>query len=271
MKSPTIRESAAEYGRGTVGGLLFALPLLYTMEVWQTGFIAAPEKLLAGLGGTFALLLLYNRYAGLREGAELREIAIDSVEELALGLGLAALVLWLTGRLSEGDELAASIGKIGVCGMMSAIGVSVGTAQLGEDNPEEEREVTFWGQLGIGLCGAVIVAGNVAPTEEVQRVAYEATPAMLLGIVALSLVLTAIVAVASDFRGGKTWGVDIQVPDAVFAAVVTVALGTVVSYALLVFFGATGGNAPSIVVAESVVLGLPAALGASAGRQLLQT
>ncbi len=270
MKAPTIRESLAEYGRGVVGGLLFALPLLYTMEVWQTGIVASPLRLLAGLGGTFGLLLLYNRYSGLREDASLREVAIDSVEEMALGLLVSTLLLWLTGRLGEGDDVPALVGKIAVCGMMSAVGVSVGTAQLGEDNPQEEREVALGGQVALALCGAVLVAGNVAPTEEIARIAYAVNPAMLLALLGLALALSAVVAEASGFRGGRPWTERVPVPAPVFAATTSVAVGLLSSYALLSFFGGLSGNDPSVQVAQTVVLGLPASLGASAGRLLLQ-
>ncbi|HEX4668040.1 MAG TPA: DUF2391 family protein, partial [Chthoniobacterales bacterium] len=36
---PSIGDSLREYARGIAGGLMFSLPLLYTMEVWWTGFI----------------------------------------------------------------------------------------------------------------------------------------------------------------------------------------------------------------------------------------
>lgn len=270
MKAPTIRESLAEYGRGVVGGLLFALPLLYTMEVWQTGIVASPLRLLAGLAGTFALLLLYNRHSGLREDASFREVLIDSVEEMALGLVVATLLLALTGRLAEGDDLPVLVGKIAVCGMMSAVGVSVGTSQLGEENPQEDRGVKLGGQIAIALCGAVLVAGNVAPTEEVERIAFEVTPQALLGLVALSLAVSAAVAESCGFRGGRPFSDDIPVPAPVFAAVVTVGVGLATSLALLAFFGGLEGNGAFVIVAQTVVLGVPASLGASAGRLLLQ-
>lgn len=270
MEAPTIRESLAEYGRGVVGGLLFAVPLLYTMEVWQTGIVASPTRLLVGIASTFALLLLFNRYSGLRRDASFREVVVDSVEEMALGLAVAVLVLLLTGRLHEGDGFASAVGKITVCGMMSAIGVSVGTAQLGTGNPQKDEKPRFGGQLAIALCGAVIVAGNAAPTEEIQRIAFEAAPPLLLGVLALSMALGAIVSGASDFRGARPFSEETVVPSLLFNSTVTVAIGLAASFALLAYFGALHGDAPSIAVAQTIVLGLPASLGAAVGRLLLQ-
>ena len=84
-----IGRSLREYGRGVAGGLVFSLPLIYTLEVWWTGFIAQPDRLLLYVLSSFVLLLGYNRYAGLREDASWAEVAIDSVEEMGLGLVIA--------------------------------------------------------------------------------------------------------------------------------------------------------------------------------------
>lgn len=92
-----IAQSIREYGRGVAGGLLFSLPLLYTMEMWQSGFVLAPLRLLIGLAMVFLLLLGYNRYAGVRSDASFWEVAIDSIEELGLGLNhssTSALAAW---------------------------------------------------------------------------------------------------------------------------------------------------------------------------------
>ena len=53
----TVSQSLREYGRGVAGGLLFSLPLLYTMEVWWAGFTSHPFRLAAYVAETFTLLL----------------------------------------------------------------------------------------------------------------------------------------------------------------------------------------------------------------------
>ena len=100
IKERTVTQSLQEYGRGVAGGLMFSLPLLYTMEVWWAGVITHPFRLLVYVMGTFLLLLGYNRCAGLRRDTYMTEVAIDSVEEMGIGFVLAALVLFLLGRLT---------------------------------------------------------------------------------------------------------------------------------------------------------------------------
>ncbi len=275
--APTIAQSLREYGRGVAGGLLFSLPVLYTMEVWWTGFMAAPERLLAGLAGTYGLLLLYNRFAGLRASASWKEIAIDSVEELGLGLVLAAFLLWLLGELQAGMHMDEIGGKILVEGMAAAIGVSVGTAQLGggegEDDQgtgEEDDGRTLGSMVGLGLCGAFLVASNVAPTEEIVQIAAESSYGHLMALGALSVVLGALTVYFSNFRGGIGQDARGGALGVVRGTVITYALALATSAFLLWFFGRFEGATLVFAAAQTVVLGLPAAMGASAGRLLLQ-
>ena len=257
---------------------MFSLPLLYTMEVWWAGFVAEPMRLLAYVAAVFVLLLGYNHYAGLHHDASWQEVAIDSVEEMGLGLFLAAVVLFLLGQL-EGDmhpyEL---IGKVTVEAMTVAIGISVGTSQLGGGGDQEPKggaeasakeEVTFAGQMAIAACGAMLFAANVAPTEEIVMIANEARLVNILGLAVLSIVLTALILFYIEFTGSGTFVRSKEVVSVVIGTVITYAIALVISAAVLWFFGRFD-EALITCVAQTVVLGLAATLGASAGRLLLQ-
>ncbi len=60
--------------------------MLYTMEVWWTGFLASPLRLMGYVGVSFLLLLGYNRFAGMRADSSFLEVAIKSIEEMCLGI-----------------------------------------------------------------------------------------------------------------------------------------------------------------------------------------
>lgn len=286
----TIMRSLQEYLRGIAGGLLFSLPLLYTMEVWWSGFIAHPLRLLIYILATFTLLLGYNRYGGLRCDASPTEVAIDSIEEMGLGIVIAAFVLWLLGQITFEMTVGEIVGKIIIEAMTVAIGVSVGTAQLGgsEDNQEDdtgmddasqssgvvpfltEDDGDFGGQMTIALCGAVLFAANVAPTEEIIMIANETASAKILGIALLSIFIGTLILFYIDFNGSQRFSKSRSIKNVVFAAVVTYAIALFASASILWFFGRFDGIAPTICLAETIVLGLGATLGASAGRLLLQ-
>jgi putative integral membrane protein (TIGR02587 family) len=278
-RAPSIAGSLREYGRGLAGGLLFSLPLIYTMEVWWTGLIARPERLLVYFASIFVLLLGYNRYAGMRHDASWVEVLVDSVEELGLGIVTAAFVLYLLGRISPTMSFDEILGKIIIEAGIVAIGFSIGTAQLGGDADKKEAGMTgsrreaasFVGQMVIALCGAVLFAANVAPTEEIIMIAVETSHARLLGLAAFSIAIGTLILFFSSFRQSTRVSSAGSHLDVIAGSAVTYAIALVASAGILWFFGRFDGCALDICVRETVVLALPGVLGASAGRLLLQT
>ena len=294
-----IGESLQEYGRGIAGGLLFSLPLLYTMEIWWQGFIASPLTLLLYLGFTFVLLLGYNRYSGMRSDAHFYEVIVDSLEEMGLGLLISTGILYLLGRITWEMPFHEVLGKIVIEAMTVAIGVSVGTAQLGGTpgnsdtgmkadgrtggkskanskkakktaESHEKQQPDAWGQLVLGFCGAVLIASNVAPTEEIVMIGVETSAAHLLGLALLSVGICALILFYSGFTASERH-VRSDAPFWISYGVVTsYAVALLASALMLWFFGRFNGESLPVIISQTVVLAFPAALGASAGRLLIQ-
>jgi putative integral membrane protein (TIGR02587 family) len=282
QKDRSIKRSLQEYLRGIAGGVMFSLPLLYTMEVWWAGFTMHPLRLLLYVLATFTLLLGYNRYAGLRCDFTPLEVAVDSVEEMGIGIGISVVILWLLGQITTempGSEVA---GKIIIESMTVAIGVSVGTAQLGgsEDNGDtgmEDQLTPFLtegseliSQLAIAGCGAVLFAANVAPTEEIIVIATQTAAFKLVGMAVLSMVFGSLILFYSDFSGSQSFSKSRGIKTVFGSAVITYAIALVVSAAILWVFGRFDDTSAIVCLSETVVLGLASILGASAGRLLLQ-
>jgi putative integral membrane protein (TIGR02587 family) len=248
------------------------------MEVWWTGFLARPARLLAYFLAGFLLLFAYNRYGGLRKDASWLEVGFEAVEEMGLGLLIAALVLWLVGQIDADMPRSELLGKVVVEGVTMAIGVSVGAAQLGGQRKggggdqgmegEEERAIGFSGQLALAACGAILLASNVAPTEEIVTIAVETSAWRLVGLALLSLGLTAVILFYSDFRGAHRMGE--RVPATVLSrTVIHYAVAIAASAFVLWFFDRFSGVSAAIGAAQVVVLGVAASLGAAVGRLLL--
>lgn len=257
---------------------MFSLPLLYTMEVWWSGFIAHPYRLVAYVIATFILLLGYNRYAGLRHDSSMTEIAIESVEEMSIGLLLSGLVLFLLGRITFGMPAIEIVGTVVVEAMTLAIGVSIGTAQLGAGGEEDEglgetsnqNQIHFGGQLVFAVCGATLFAANVAPTEEIIVIAVETSWLKLMGLAIFSLLIAFLILHYSNFKGASEF-VRADHPTVVLlGTIVTYAIALSTSAMILWFFGRFDGVTLFTALAQTVVLGVAATLGASAGRLLLQ-
>ena len=290
--APEVAQSLREYGRGVAGGLLFSLPLLYTMEVWWGGLSMRPGRLILAVLTTFVLLLGYNRYAGLRRDSGWVEVVIDSVEEMGLGLVISAATLFVLGRVTADMSLREIVGPVVLGAMIVAIVVSVGTAQVGGVSPEDQgdtgkgsgvgnaraargnggddEDVSFGGQVVIAFCGAILFAANVAPTEEIVMIATEISSVRLIGLALASMALGGLILFYSNFTGAERFARAEGMFGVLTGTVITYAVGIGASAVVLWFFGRFDGLAPVAVLAESVVLGLPATLGASAGRLLLQ-
>jgi putative integral membrane protein (TIGR02587 family) len=282
-----VGESLQEYARGLAGGLLFSLPLLYTMEVWWAGFTAHPWRLGVYVLATFVVLLGYNEFAGLRRDTCFKEVCIDSVEEMGIGLAVAAVVLWLLGRVTFATPATEAVGQIVIEAMTVAIGVSVGTAQFGASADDEDKGAEddsagategdgaggvrrFGGQVVVSLCGAVLFAANLAPTEEIVQIAIEISAWRLLGLALLSLSLAALILYYSKFAGADQHVRFDRRHDVLVGTVVTYAVALFVSALILWFFGRFDGCSLAVSLGQVVVLGVAATLGSSAGRLLLQ-
>lgn len=162
-------------------------------------------------------------------------------------------------------------GKVIVESMIVAIGISVGTAQLGENDEHREKgkeEGSTLQILVIALCGGVLVSSSVAPTDEILIIAVGSTPVHLLLMVLLSLVLCTLILGYIDFKNTflqqepdfqRTW---LLVVMSYFSALL-------VSFIMLWFFGRVTGYSIEIVIAQIIVLAVPGALGASAGRLII--
>jgi putative integral membrane protein (TIGR02587 family) len=261
------------------GGLLFSLPLLYTMEVWQAGFTMPPHRQLVYVLLGLVLLLGYNRYAGLHPDSTWAEIAIDSIEEMGIGLLLSAAVLLLIGRLGPGQDIREMVGRTVVEAVTVAIGVSVGTAQLGGKHeagrgrtPGMDRGggVSFPGQLTLAVCGAVLFAANMAPTEEIVMIGLEMPAFQLAGLGVATMVLGALVLYFSGFRGAPRWALGDGLGGVVRGTVITYAAALSASAVILWLFGRFDGAGARTIAGQIVALAVAATLGASAGRLLLQ-
>jgi len=257
---------------------MFSLPLLYTMEVWWAGFIAHPYRLLTYVVVTFFLLLGYNRYAGVRRDSSMKEVAIDSIEEMGIGLLLAGLVLFLLGRITLDMPTNEIVGVIVVEAMTVAIGVSIGTAQLGAGGKEEKglggssakNEIQFGGQMVLGFLGAILFAANLAPTEEIVIIGIETSWLKLVGVAVFSLLIAFLILHYSDFKGAERFVRADRPTLILLGSVLTYAIALSASALILWFFGRFDGVTMYTALAQTVALGFAGTIGASAGRLLLQ-
>jgi putative integral membrane protein (TIGR02587 family) len=280
------------------GGAIVGMPLLYTMEMWLHGTLLRPAQQLALLFGTLFINFLFSIVSGFRHEDGLASAALESVTAVGIGLVFSALILWLVGEIVAGDPASEVIGKVLFQTVPVSIGVSVADAhvrgQRRDGSEKEGRDGTGRDGTGEGaekpppraqletrqlrqdirdvtatLMGALLFSINIGPTEEVVLIAGRLSPAHLLIVVVASLSLCYVILYASGIKDHPVHVPSlVQSPPSETIITYTASLG--VALALLWILGEpeTIGSS-SDVVASTVVLGLPTAVGGAAGRLAL--
>ncbi len=261
---------ARDLGRAFGGALLFALPLLMTMEMWWFGFVLEPWRLAVFLIVALPLLLGLAYYAGF--SAEHRGLAhalLDTAVALAVGFLAAAATLSLLGVLEPGAPPRQIVGQLALQAVAGAMGALLAGRQLsgGKDDVGDEDQARYLGELFLMVAGALFLALNMAPTEEMILIAYKMTAVHAVALVIASLAIMHAVVYLVGFAGQEEQGR----PVTAFVHYTLAGYGLVLLTALYVLwvFGRTDGHGVAETVDAMVVLGFPGALGAAAARLLV--
>lgn len=266
--------------RGVTGGMLFGIPLLFTFEVWGIGAGATPPALALVLGVTFVPVSLLVHTGGFRRSMQVSVAAIlrEALEAVAVGIVSVAGVLVLLGEITPRTPAVDALGKIVYEAVPFAIGVAVARHVLAQSRDQVDGDTTgaeggghrggTVADLGSTLVGAVFVAFNVAPTEEVPRLAAASSPPALLATVVVSLLISYGIVFEAGFadqaRRRQQRGI-LQHP--LTETVVAYLVALVASAVMLVLFRSIElGDPWPLVLDHVVLLGLPAAVGGAAGR-----
>jgi putative integral membrane protein (TIGR02587 family) len=267
------RQFAIGLARAFSGALLFAFPMLMTMEMWWLGFYVHPLRLVVFILLNVPLLVGLSYYAGFEETGSRLEDVLDAFIAYAVGFVVAALTLWLLAIVGPDMSANEIIGKIAIQAVPASMGAMLTRSQFGEEQRKEERRSSANYEAGLFLMavGALYLSASLASTEEMVLIAFKMTAGHVIGLVLFSLGLMQGFLYAVVGRG-KT---DLPSDDIPFwhvffrYTVVGYAIALLISYLILWIFGRTAGLAPEELVQAVVVVGFPAALGAGAARLIL--
>jgi putative integral membrane protein (TIGR02587 family) len=274
--------------RGTCGGFLFGIPLLYTMEVWWIGSLAKPRLMMMTIALMFTVVFLLNKTEGFRKRRyKLRayEAVIDTVEAIAIGLFCSTFILVLLRELTLETSIKEALGKIIFESVPFALGVALANQLLGESNnsngvdyqvnnvskhKQNGLDATL-ADLGATLIGATVIAFNIAPTDEIPMLAAAVSAPWLLAMIATSLIISYGIVFQAGFsdqqKRRQQKGI-FQRPssETIMSYLVSLLAGAL----MLWFFQKLTFSDPWIMwLDHTLVLGLPATIGGAAGRLAL--
>jgi len=269
------RRFAIGLARAFGGAVIFSLPLMMTMEMWWLGFHIDPLRLAALLLVLIPLLILLSHYAGFEEVFLWKDQVLDAFAAFAVGAIAAALVLILFAVLDLSMPLHDIVGKISLQAVPGSIGAILAQSQLGGEQGKREqerkrRDAGYWGEIFIMGVGALFLAFNVAPTEEMVLIAYKMTSWHAIALALASLFIMHAFVYSVEFHGQHSITPETS-PWSLFLrfTVVGYAVALLISLYILWTFGQTDGVGLQETIAAVIVLGFPAALGAAAARLIL--
>jgi putative integral membrane protein (TIGR02587 family) len=266
------RAYAIGLARAFGGALLFALPLLMTMEMWALGSSTHPARLLLFLLLNFAILVGLSRFGGFERTAALFEDLLDALAACAVAILASASILALFGILTLDMRLDEIAGKVAVQSVPCSFGAMIARKQLsgGDSDTDEIQQQRIGGypaQLFLMLAGALFLAFNVAPTEEMILIGFMMSPWQSILLVFFSILLLHAFVYGIGFAGQE------QRPDNVgwvsqFMRFTLVGYGIalLVSFYILWTFGRSDGGDLGQVAVTVSVLAFPAAIGAAIAR-----
>jgi len=255
------------------GAIIFSLPLFMTMEMWHLGSYMERGRLAGLLILMIPVLVGLSHYCGFEPTFEWQDDVVDAFVAYAVAFLAGAVVLSLFGELRSGMPWEEIVGKLALQVVPGSVGALLAEGQLGtrDEHAEEEKErCTYSGALFLMLVGALFLALNVAPTEEMILISYKMSAAQGIALACLSLASMHAFVYAVEFRGQS------HIPEGtphwslLFRYTIPgYAIALLASLYLLWTFGRVDGTGPMHVAMVTVVLGFPAAIGAAAARLMI--
>ena len=267
------RSFAIGLARAFGGALIFSLPILMTMEMWWLGFSMNKFRLALLLLMTIPLLIGLSHYMGFEETFGFKDDALDAFVALAVGFVAGTATLSLFSVIGFDMSAHEIIGKISIQAVPGSIGAMFAQSELGGKEGKKEqkkRHAGYGGEIFIMAAGALFLAFNVAPTEEMMLIAHQMSVRHSIALALVSLLIMHAFVYALEFHGTRSippetrfWSVFLRY------TIVGYAVALLMSLYILWTFGRTDGLAFTQTVSILIVLGFPSAVGVAAARLIL--
>ncbi|HTE50206.1 MAG TPA: TIGR02587 family membrane protein [Kofleriaceae bacterium] len=268
------RETITALARAFGGAILFGLPLLMTMEMWSLGGYIERPRLVGMVLVNIPLLVALSHYIGFEPTARIRDDVADAFVAYAVAFVASAVVLALFGEIDPAMSLDEITGKLVVQAVPGSMGAALAAKELGGDDDDDEHAVeqdpTYPADLFYMVAGALFMAFNMAPTEEMILIAFQMSRGQPLVLALISLGLMHVFVYAVEFRGQHSRPPGMSLAAAFLRyTVVGYALVLLVSVYVLWTFGRLDGVSIPAATSIVVVLSFPGAIGAAAARLIL--
>jgi len=261
--------------RAFAGAIIFALPMLMTMEMWAIGIHIGPWRLIVLILVLIPLLTALSHISGFKETDGWLDDLLDAFVAIAIAAFATTVILFVFSVIDFNTSLDEAIGMVALQTFPASIGAMLAHDQLSGSDGDVDfekpaRRDTYSAELLLMVTGALFLGLNVAPTEEMILLSFMMGPGREIGLVILSLMAMHAFVYALEFRGGHPshpevgfWSLFLRFTIVGYALVILIGLY------LLWTFGRTDGSGLSEILSAVIVLAFPCSIGAAAARLIL--
>lgn len=288
FKTHTNKDFLVGLTRAFAGAIIFSFPLIMTMEMWSLGFTVDRYRLTLFMFLTIPLLVGLSYFIGFEETSCLTDDIVDAFVAYAVGFITSAVMLVLFNILDFTMSLDEIIGKISIQAGIAAIGAMLAQSQLGKNKNEEDenendektdeeieqnrrKDSNYFGEIFLMMVGALFLAMNPAPTEEIVLIGYKMSDWQLIFLAFFTMILMHAFVYKVEFRGQEKRRPENSSLVSVFFryTVVGYAVVLLVGFYILWTFGQTDSLNLEDKLKITLVMAFPGALGAAASRLIL--
>lgn len=263
-------EQLRAVGRAIGGAVIFNLPLLMTMEMWWLSYYIPPARLACLLLASLPLFVGVASVIGFRGKRSIADNIADVFVAYVFGFCISALTLVLFNTISGDMTAAVTLNAITLQAIPATLGALLGRSEIGSGDHEPGGYRKYSDEIVVLAVGALFLALNVAPTEEIKLIALQMNPWHTLALFLATFVVMLIFAVASNYRDGSEKKGLVKVANSYARFCGTAYLvSLVVSLFLLWVFEHTETMAPNELLGMTVALLFPAGIGAAAAKLII--
>jgi putative integral membrane protein (TIGR02587 family) len=244
-----------------------------TMEMWELAVAMTPLRLALLTATTCPLLVTLSYFVGFEETSTLLDDVLDACAAYAVAFVTSSVVLLAFGVIDASMPPRYILSCVALQVVPASIGALLAQSELGLQRDGQDtrtREPGYAGSVFFMGVGALFLAFNVAPTEEIELIAFKLSRAHSVALMLGTLVVMHALVYGVEFSGtpvepGPTpwWSLLLRYTVVGYAVVLVLALY------LLWTFGRLDALSVPQALAMGVVLAFPGAVGAAAARLIL--
>lgn len=258
-------------GRAIGGAIIFSLPMMMTMEMWWLGFYSSPLRLISLIVLSLPLFYGISTMVGFRESKTFFDNVVDVLVAYFLTFIATGVALTVFGVITFDIHFKNIFSMLLLQAVPGSLGALLARNVVGQSSakPEKVRR-NYRDELTILATGALFLAFNLAPTEEMVLVSYMMTTWHTLALLILTLFVMHAFAVASA-NATVSELIHWSIHRKIFIRITSI--GYLIAFAISIFmlwvFESADENNFHNMIKTAVVLGFPAGVGAAASRLII--